>query len=579
MKSQTSFISYFKEFSAFLYTSIKHNPSSKRFFIGANVFALLILSMNVINPLLLKNIVQILESTRDEINKNFLLSMATIYSISWIFCQVLIPLKGLWGSSCGEHILCSSTQEYLNKLHSLPASFLSNNSSGYLLGIMNKAERALHTLIGELLLTVLPTVIEFIIIVGVIVYEIGIISGIIFILSTLFLVISSNFGIKSAIKCRHISNYYGRKVPEKFVDSILNFEIISLFHMQEKETLDFEKILNKKCKAEIGYLRNSEYLRIRQIAINGATFLILNIITIQGIIRNTYQVSDFIFVNAVFLQLMTPLSLLGELLRDCYKSYIDLKPYIKILNEPLSSPKHRKIISQIQRGRIEFKNVSFSYDKRIKILDNVSFVIKETSKTSLIGSSGCGKSTIVKLLVRLYEPDDGEILIDGTNILDYDLDSLRRQIGIVPQDTIMFNDTIENNIACANLSAKYPAIIEAAKAAELHDCITLLPAGYKTTVGERGIRLSGGEKQRISLARIFLKSPKIIILDEAMLTLDPHRRKQISQFIKRYGQDKTIINITHFAEMIDNNYPILNLDIVNNSKFWKHLDISEKLKV
>lgn len=249
------------------------------------------------------------------------------------------------------------------------------------------------------------------------------------------------------------------------------------------------------------------------------------------------------------MQLMMPLTYVGELLRESYKAFADLKQFVHILDTPPIYSQAPGVLKKFSAGTVEFRNVVFSYDKIKSLFQDLSFTFSGGTKTIVVGPSGCGKSTLVKLLLRLYEPDGGEIFIDGISIFDYDIQTLREQIAIVPQDTVMFNESIAYNIACGDPKANFDAIVEAAKAANLHDHILSLQANYQTVVGERGIKLSGGERQRLALARAFIKQPKIMVFDEATNALDPQTRSDIEAFIDEHAKGKTVITIAH---QIDN---------------------------
>ncbi|WP_194848007.1 ATP-binding cassette domain-containing protein [Candidatus Neptunochlamydia vexilliferae] len=552
--------SEFKTIFSFLYRALwKSNKAIRHLFLGAKAIALLHVSAAVLSPLLLKALIECFEGSTAQIFGHSPLLLVVAYGIVWMASQLLPPLKEIWSTKITEGIGSLLGQEYLGKLHEHPADSITAHSSGYFLGLFEKANGSIKHFVNEFILTVIPNILQLVLLAGFVMYEIGTLSGLILLSASIILTISTNYGLSKALHIRRLSNTYERKLPERFIDSLLNFEIVQLFNLQKREAKEFGYLLTKKRDAEVNFVKNFEFLHLRQLLIFGSTFLGLNILVVHGILQGTYRVSDFVFLNSVFLQLMTPVAFIGEYLRDTFKSAVDLLPFVSWLKPPTTSTSKPPIKKKISQGKIVFDCVDFRYGKNPLALEKLSFSLAANSKTILIGPSGCGKTTIVKLLLGLYSPSGGKILIDDIPLTDYDLPSLREEIGVVSQDTILFNDTIASNIACAKVGAKWEEIEQAARAAHLEPFVNGLPDGYQTRVGERGIKISGGEKQRIALARVFLRNPKIIIFDEATNAIDPKTKEAILDFINDFCQNKTVIQITHQYDKVSSEYQIINL--------------------
>ncbi|MCK4708018.1 MAG: ABC transporter ATP-binding protein/permease, partial [Gammaproteobacteria bacterium] len=276
----------------------------------------------------------------------------------------------------------------------------------------------------------------------------------------------------------------------------------------------------------------------------GVTFIM--IYAAQGVVDGTMTLGDLVLVNAMMLQLFMPLGFLGIIYRALKYSLADMDLMIKLLDtEPEIEDKDNATELKITKAEIEFRNVSFSYQEERQILNNISFKVSAGKKVAIVGASGAGKSTITRLLFRFYDVNNGKILIDGQNIEDVSQKSLRSVIGIVPQDTVLFNDTIYNNILYAKPDATKDEVFQAAKMANIHEFICSLPEDYQTVVGERGLKLSGGEKQRVAIARVIISQPRIMVFDEATSSLDSKSEQTILQSLKDISQEHTTLVIAH----------------------------------
>ncbi|MGY8815032.1 MAG: ABCB family ABC transporter ATP-binding protein/permease, partial [Gammaproteobacteria bacterium] len=330
------------------------------------------------------------------------------------------------------------------------------------------------------------------------------------------------------------------------LDSLLNFETVKYFTNEKYEATEYDK--------NLGLLENARMKnRLSLVALNSGQALVISIsitlimiLAAQNVVQGNMTLGDLVLVNAYMLQLFLPLNFLGFVYREIKRALADVEHLFSLMNtKPTINDKLNVSKLKIENGTIEFKHVNFSYNSDRNILSDVSFTVPSGQKIAIVGPSGSGKSTIARLLFRFYDVNDGSITIDNLDIRDISQESLRRIIGIVPQDTVLFNNSIYYNIAYGNPGASEDDIIKVAEMSHLTDFINSLPNGYKTLVGERGLKVSGGEKQRIAIARMLLKNPSIMVFDEATSSLDSSAEQTIVQSIRDISSNRTSIVIAH----------------------------------
>jgi ATP-binding cassette subfamily B protein len=347
----------------------------------------------------------------------------------------------------------------------------------------------------------------------------------------------------------------------KAVDSLLNYETVKYFGNEEHEARRFDSSMARYVNAAIRTYTSLGVLNTGQAVIFAVGTVICMLLAARDVSHGVLTVGGFVMINAILMQLYIPLNFMGMVYREIKQGLIDIETMFALLNEPaevVDRPGAKPL--RVTNGEIKFENVSFAYDPERPILKHVSFEVPAGKMVAIVGPSGAGKSTISRILFRFYDISSGRVLIDGQNIKSVTQSSLRAALGMVPQDTVLFNDTIEYNIRYGRPDAPESEVREAARNAQIHDFIVTLPQGYDSLVGERGLKLSGGEKQRVAIARTILKSPPILMLDEATSALDSHTERDIQDALDRIARERTSLVIAHRLSTVVHADNIIVLD-------------------
>jgi ATP-binding cassette subfamily B protein len=347
----------------------------------------------------------------------------------------------------------------------------------------------------------------------------------------------------------------------KAVDSLLNYETVKYFGNEAHEGRRFDSSMARYEQAAIRTYTSLGVLNTGQAVIFTVGTVVCMLLAARDVASGALTIGGFVMINAILMQLYLPLNFMGMVYREIKQGLIDIETMFALLHEPpeiVDRPGAKPL--RVTKGEIKFENVSFAYDPERQILKHVSFEVPAGRMVAIVGPSGAGKSTISRILFRFYEVSGGRVLIDGQNISDVTQSSLRAAIGMVPQDTVLFNDTIFYNIRYGRPEASDREVREAAKLAQVHDFIMTLPQGYDSLVGERGLKLSGGEKQRVAIARTILKSPPILMLDEATSALDSHTEKEIQDALERVARERTSLVIAHRLSTVVHADDIIVLD-------------------
>ncbi|SFK13265.1 ABCB family ABC transporter ATP-binding protein/permease [Methylophaga sulfidovorans] len=451
--------------------------------------------------------------------------------------------------------------QILAHLHELSLQFHLQRQTGGISRDIERGSRGISFLMNFMIFNILPTLVEIGLVTAILLINYDSIFAIITTSTILIYIFYTLIITEWRMRYRRRMNEMDSQANNQAIDSLMNYETVKYFNNEQLEVSQYDKKLASWEKSAIHNQTSLSVLNIGQGIIISIGLTTLMLLAGQGVVDGQLSLGDLVLINAYLLQLYMPLGFLGFVYREIRHSLADMERMFHLLEQKkeISDTDHAKDID-IDLGEIKFVNVGFSYHPDRVILKNINFTAKAGQKLAIVGPSGSGKSTIIRLLYRFYDPQLGRIEIDNQDIKTVTQSSLRRHIGIVPQDTVLFNDTIYHNIAYGKPSANNEAVIAAAKQANLHDFIQQLPDGYDTIVGERGLKLSGGEKQRIAIARTLLKNPKLLCFDEATSALDSHSEQRIGREIINISQNKTTLVIAHRLSTIIDADQILVMD-------------------
>jgi ABC-type transport system involved in Fe-S cluster assembly fused permease/ATPase subunit len=446
-------------------------------------------------------------------------------------------------------------------LHALSLRFHLNRQTGGMTRDIERGTRGVSSLVSYSLFSILPTLVEITLVLGYLALHydkwFSIITGVALLTYIAFTITVTEW----RTHFRRTMNDLDSKANTKAIDSLINYETVKYFGNEDYEAKRYDEGLQNYERAAVRSQTSLSLLNSGQSLIIAAAVTAILWRATQGVIDKSMTLGDLVLVNSFMLQLYIPLNFLGVIYREIKQSLADMERLFGLLEqnrEVADSPDAKPLVTQ--GARVEFSHVEFSYDPKRQILFDVDFSIPAGTTTAVVGHSGSGKSTLSRLLFRFYDVQSGAIRIDGQDLRSITQDSLRHAIGIVPQDTVLFNDTIEYNIAYGRPGASREDIFAAARAASIHEFIESLPDGYATMVGERGLKLSGGEKQRVAIARTLLKNPAILIFDEATSALDSKSEQAIQTQLKEIAKQRTTLVIAHRLSTIADAGQILVLD-------------------
>jgi ATP-binding cassette, subfamily B, heavy metal transporter len=376
------------------------------------------------------------------------------------------------------------------------------------------------------------------------------------------------------VKLRREMNNQDTDANQKAIDSLLNFETVKYFNAEEREASRYDGAMRQYEAAAVKTGLSLSFLNVGQATLITTGLVIVMGMSALGVQAGKLTVGDFVMVNAYMIQITLPLNFLGTVYREIRQALVDMGEMFGLLGQPAEvtdAPDARPL--RVTGGEVVFDNVRFAYEAEREILKGISLRVGPGERLALVGTSGSGKSTIGRLLFRFYDVQDGAIRIDGQDVRTVTQSSLHQAIGVVPQDTVLFNDTIRYNIAYGRAGATQTEIEAAARAARIHDFVVTLPQGYDTVVGERGLKLSGGEKQRVGIARTLLKNPPILILDEATSALDTQTERSIQDSLREMGQGRSVITIAHRLSTIADADQIIVLEEGRIVEQGRHEDL------
>ena len=451
--------------------------------------------------------------------------------------------------------------EVLTHLHNLSLSFHLERRTGSISKDLSRGTNSLSSIVNLLIFNIVPTFAEFLLVAGILFGGYGWQYTVVVMATVIFYI---GFTLKFSgwrMQFRHEMNRLDSLSSGRAVDSLLNYETVKYFNNEKREVSAYNKDMQDWGSAGVRSQITMSTLNFGQAAIVAVGVTMIMMLATRDVASNVITLGDIVLINALMLQLFVPLNVLGVVYRGLQYALADMDLVLKLLEkEPSIQDKPDAVALKVKNACVEFKDVHFAYQPERPILKGISFTVESGTKVAVVGPSGAGKSTLSRLLFRFYDVDEGSVCIDGVDVRDCTQQSLREALGVVPQDTVMFNDTIRYNLAYARPDADDKEVEEAVRRANLEHFIEQLPQGYDTIVGERGLKLSGGEKQRMAIARVVLKNPPIIIFDEATSSLDTRSEQAILEGMNAVARRATSLVIAHRLSTVVDADQILVLD-------------------
>ena len=518
---------------------------------------------NVGVPLVLKQLIDQLSINPANPRALLVLPLAALvaYGLLRLSTTVFTELREFLFSRVTQRAVRTIALRVFRHLHALSLRFHLNRQTGGMTRDIERGTRGVSSLISFTLFNILPTLVEITLVLAYLVthYDIWFtaITAVALVGYIAFTVIVTDW----RTHFRRTMNDLDSKANTKAIDSLINYETVKYFGNEDYEARRYDEGLKSFENAAVKSQTSLSFLNTGQSLIIATAVTLILWRATEGVIAGTMTLGDLVLVNTFMIQLYIPLNFLGVIYREIKQSLADMERLFLLLDENREVADSKDAKALVTHGaRVAFSNVNFSYEPNRQILFDVDFTIAAGTTTAVVGHSGSGKSTLSRLLFRFYDVNSGSITIDGQDVRNMTQASLRSAIGIVPQDTVLFNDTIEYNIAYGKPGASKADIIAAARAASIHDFIETLPDGYATMVGERGLKLSGGEKQRVAIARTLLKDPAILIFDEATSALDSKAEQAIQGQLKEIAKNRTTLVIAHRLSTVADAQQILVLD-------------------
>ena len=517
------------------------------------VLALLFLALaklaNVYVPFLYKEMVDLFSAPEGSPAAALIqlpIALLVGYGILRILTIAFAEIRDAIFAKVGQRAIRAVALSTFQHLHRLSLRFHLDRQTGGLSRSIERGTKGIDFLLTFMLFNIIPTLLEISLVCGILWYMFNIWFAIVTFTTIVGYIAYTLFVTEWRLKYRRRMNDTDQQANTRAIDSLLNYETVKYFGNESFESERFDHSLRRYEKAAVTSKTSLALLNIGQAAIVGIGLTIVMAMAGQGVIDGSMTTGDFVLVNTYLIQLYMPLNFLGFVYREIKQSLTDMESMFALLdlNEEVQDAEGAQPLAP-GPGEVVFENVSFAYDERRPILKDFSISVPAGKKLAIVGASGAGKSTLSRLLFRFYDISDGAIYIDGEDIRQVTQQSVREAIGIVPQDTVLFNDTIYYNILYGNPNADRDAVEQAARLARIEDFVLQSPDGYETMVGERGLKLSGGEKQRVAIARTILKDPRILLFDEATSALDTNTEREIQRSLQEVSTGKTTLVIAH----------------------------------
>ena len=468
------------------------------------------------------------------------------YGVSRVLDSGFQQLRDVVFAKVGQRALRRVGLETFQHIHNMSLRYHLSRKTGGLSRVMERGVKGVAFLLRFLLFSIGPLLLQLVLISGALAAFFDLRYLLVIVVAIVAYVWFTAVVTEWRVKIRKEMNDQDNDANQKAIDSLLNFETVKYFGAESREAARYDAAMQGYETAALKTSYSLGVINIGQALIINTAMVVVMLMSVQGVADGRISVGGFVAVNAYIMQVMMPLNFLGFVYREIRQALVDMSEMFSLLEQPPEvQDKPGAPPLHVAGGRIEFRDVHFAYDPERAILKGVDLAVEPGQTLAIVGPSGSGKSTIGRLLFRFYDVSAGAVLIDGQDIRDVSQNSLHNAIGVVPQDTVLFNDTIYYNIAYGRDAATRAEIEQAAKAAQIHDFVQSLPNGYDTMVGERGLKLSGGEKQRVGIARSLLKNPPILLLDEATSALDTQTEHEIQESLIQMGQGRTVMIIAH----------------------------------
>ena len=537
-------------------------------------------------PIAYKAVVDLLtgEASAGEIAGLSALGLAAIpatliiaYGVGRVLMVLFAQFRDVWFTVVAQNAVRELAKKTFRHLHALSLRFHLERRTGGLSRVIERGVNGVDTIVRMAVLNSIPTAVELLMISALVAWYFGWIYVVVVVVTVALYVSFTFWASERRILIRRDMNESDTEAHSKAVDSLLNYETVKYFGNEDLEARRFDSSMARYERAAIRTYSSLGLLNTGQAVIFTIGMVICMLLAARDVTRGVLTVGDFVMINAILMQLYLPLNFMGMVYREIKQGLIDIETMFALLNEKpeiVDRPGAKPL--RVTKGEVKFENVSFAYEPERPILNHVSFTVPAGQMVAIVGPSGAGKSTISRILFRFYELSGGRVLIDEQDIRDVTQASLRAAIGMVPQDTVLFNDTIEYNIRYGKPDATQAELREAARLAQIDGFIMTLPQGYDSLVGERGLKLSGGEKQRVAIARTILKAPPILMLDEATSALDSHTEKEIQDALERVARERTSLVIAHRLSTVVHADNIIVLDQGEIVEQGTHLELLAK---
>ncbi|SEQ66174.1 ATP-binding cassette, subfamily B [Thalassovita taeanensis] len=503
--------------------------------------------------------------------------LTVAYGLARLMSNGFQQLRDAIFAAVGQRALRSLALETFVHIHRLSMRYHITRKTGGLSRIIERGVKGVDFLLRFLLFSIGPLALELLLVAGILfwLFDVWYLAVVVV---TIAAYVWFTFAVTEwRVKLRKEMNDQDTDANQKAIDSLLNFETVKYFGAETREATRYDSAMERYAAAALKTSYSLSFLNFGQAFLITGGLVVVMVLAAMGVEQGKLTVGDFVMVNAYMIQITMPLNFLGTVYREIRQALVDMGQMFDLLEQPaeVSDKPNAKPLA-VAGGTVRLRDVYFGYDPERPILKGVSLEVPAGQTVAIVGSSGSGKSTIGRLLFRFYDVQGGAVQIDGQDLRDVTQTSLHDAIGVVPQDTVLFNDTIGYNIAYGRDGATQADVEKAAKDAQIHDFIVSLPQGYDTTVGERGLKLSGGEKQRVGIARTLLKNPPILLLDEATSALDTETEQDIQGALARAGQGRTVITIAHRLSTIADADRIIVLEDGQITEEGSHTDLLDR---